>query len=105
MISFRSASVLSGVRTLFGRGSLSGIGEGQLLERFIRDHEEAAFEALVDRHGPMVLGLCRRILNDSSDAEDAFQATFLLLVQKASTIRDCESLGNWLFGVAHRVAI
>jgi RNA polymerase sigma factor (sigma-70 family) len=77
----------------------------QLLERFVRGRDEAAFSALVVRHGPMVLGLCRRLLRDSHDAEDAFQATFLVLVRRAAAIGKRELLGNWLYGVAHRVAV
>src|SRR5438477_10039625 len=77
-------------------------GDGQLLERFTRRGEGAAFEALLRRHGPMVLGVCRRLLRDPHEAEDAFQATFLLLVRKAGALREPESLGPWLHGVARR---
>src|SRR5881398_2103839 len=80
-------------------------GDGQLLERFARAHEEAAFRALVERHGPMVLGVCRRVLRNDADAEDAFQATFLVLVRKAGTIRPRGKVGNWLCGVAHTTAL
>jgi RNA polymerase sigma factor (sigma-70 family) len=76
----------------------------QLLERFVRDRDESAFEVLVQRHGPMVLGVCRRLLHDVHDAEDAFQATFLVLVRKAGSIAQPDLLGNWLYGVAFRVA-
>jgi RNA polymerase sigma factor (sigma-70 family) len=80
------------------------IGDGALLSRFVEHHEEAAFAALVHRHGPMVWGVCRRLLN-RHDAEDAFQATFLVLARKASSIRSRETAGNWLYGVAHQTAL
>jgi RNA polymerase sigma factor (sigma-70 family) len=89
---------------LFAQGTASGLTEGELLERFVSRRDEAAFEALVARHGPMVLRVCRHLLRDSNDVDDAFQATFLVLVKKASTVRRCELLGNWLYGVAFRVA-
>jgi len=76
-----------------------------LLENFVDQRDEAAFEALVHRHGPMVLGLCRRMLRNSHDAEDAFQATFLVLVHKAGSVRKRASLGHWLYGVAYRTAL
>jgi RNA polymerase sigma factor (sigma-70 family) len=78
--------------------------DAELLGRFVACQEEAAFEALVRRHGPMVLGVCRRLLHDGHDVEDAFQATFLVLVGKAAAIGDRALLANWLYGVAYRVA-
>jgi RNA polymerase sigma factor (sigma-70 family) len=78
--------------------------DGQLLEAYIADREEAAFEALVRRHGPMVLGVCRRLLGHEQDAEDAFQATFLVLVRKAASIRPRHKVGSWLYGVAYHAA-
>ena len=96
--------VLRQVDRLFGEGTLTGLGDGQLLERYLTRRDEAAFAALVDLHGPMVLGLCRRMLRDPRDIEDAFQATFLVLVRKAPAIRDRDLLSSWLHGVAHRVA-
>ena len=89
---------------LFRDGTLSGVAESQLLDRYRTRRDETAFEALVDRHGPMVLGLCRRMLHDPRDIEDAFQATFLVLVKKAPAIRDGHLLANWLYGVAYKVA-
>jgi RNA polymerase sigma-70 factor (ECF subfamily) len=78
--------------------------DGQLLECFIARRDETAFEVLVKRHSPMVLGVCRRVLGNPHDAEDAFQATFLVLVRKATSIRPREMVGNWLYGVAYRAA-
>jgi RNA polymerase sigma factor (sigma-70 family) len=79
--------------------------DGQLLNRFAAEHDESAFAALVRRHGPMVLGVCRRLLHEPRDAEDAFQATFLVLVRKAGSIARAELLANWLYGVAYRTAL
>ncbi len=98
-----------GLRALFDGGATAGLSDGQLLARFsgrgVGDGAaEAAFEALIARHGPMVWGLCRRILGDPDRAEDAFQATFLILVRKADSIRVDDSLGRWLHGVGVRVA-
>lgn len=77
----------------------------QILTRFLQDGDELAFETIVRRHGPMVLGVCRRILQNHHDAEDAFQATFLVLGRKAGTIKPRSMLGNWLHGVAYRTAL
>src|SRR6516164_3746486 len=96
--------VLRQIDRLFREGTLTGLGDGPLLERYLTRRDEDAFEALVDLHGPMVLGLCRRMLRDPRDIEDAFQATFLVLVRKAPAIRDRCLLSSWLYGVAYRVA-
>jgi RNA polymerase sigma factor (sigma-70 family) len=84
---------------------LSGLTDGQLLEKFITRQDEAAFAALLRRHGPMVFGVCRRLLRDPHDAEDAFQATFLVLVRKAASVVPRELLPNWLYGVAYQTAV
>ena len=82
-----------------------GTTDGQLLAAFVRHRDETALATLVDRHGPMVWGVCRRLLRDHHDAEDAFQATFLVLVHKAAAVRDKEAVANWLYGVAHQTAV
>src|SRR5215472_16083360 len=79
--------------------------DGQLLERFLAAGEEPAFAALVRRHGPMVLGVCRRVLRDRHAAEDAFQATFLVLLRRASELDRRSSLAGWLYTVAYHVAL
>src|SRR5690349_8862772 len=82
-----------------------GLTDGQLLDAFLIQGEEAAFAALVRRHGPMVFGVCRRVLGNRHDAEDAFQATFLVLLRKASSIHPRQAVGHWLYGVAYRTAL
>src|SRR6201993_3975206 len=83
----------------------AGLTDGQLLEDYISRRDEAALAALVHRHGPMVWGVCRRVLRKYHDAEDAFQATFLVFVRKAASIASRELLANWLYGVAHQTAL
>jgi RNA polymerase sigma factor (sigma-70 family) len=97
--------VLKGLDRLFGEGTLAGRSDAALLARFLARRDEAAFAALVARHGPMVLRTCRAVLRDANDAEDAFQATFLVLVRKAGSIRGREALGGWLHRVAYRAAV
>jgi RNA polymerase sigma factor (sigma-70 family) len=96
-------SVIERLRRAMLRGRV-GLGDRELLGCFIERHDEAAFAALVHRHGPMVWGVCRRLLSHH-DAEDAFQATFLVLVRKAASIVPREMVGNWLYGVAHQAAL
>lgn len=93
------------VQTLFRVGAVGDIGDGQLLEQFIANRNGAAFEVLLERHGPMVWGVCLRVLGDYHDAEEAFQAAFLALVRKAASVSPRESVGNWLYGVARRTAL
>jgi RNA polymerase sigma factor (sigma-70 family) len=93
------------VRQVIPGRTMEQLTDGQLLERFARRQDEAAFAVLVKRHGPMVLAVCRRLLQNAHDADDAFQATFLVLVRKAGSIAQPELLGNWLYGVAYRVAV
>lgn len=87
------------------RRNVADLTDGQLLGFYVEQRDETTFEALVQRHGPMVLGVCRRLLRNSQDAEDAFQATFLVLVRKADAIRPREMVGNWLYGVAYQTAL
>jgi RNA polymerase sigma factor (sigma-70 family) len=91
-------------RSEFLRGG-TGLTDGHLLGEYIRRRDEAALAALVRRHGPMVWGVCQRVLRNYHDAEDAFQATFLVLVRKAASIASPEMLANWLYGVAHQTAL
>src|SRR5213592_3573520 len=78
----------------------AALTDGQLLARFVAGRDESAFAALVDRYGAMVLGVCRRVLRHEQDAEDAFQATFLVLARNAGAVRRAGAVGNWLYGVA-----
>ena len=98
-------SVLGTLYRLAGADGANDLSDADLLERFRAQHEEAAFTLLVQRHGPMVLAVCRRVLGDRHEAEDASQATFLVLVRRASAIRKQASLASWLYGVAYRVAV
>jgi RNA polymerase sigma factor (sigma-70 family) len=82
-----------------------GLTDGELLSQFLAGGEEAAIAALVRRHGPMVLGVCRRLLGNLHDAEDAYQATFLVLVRRAGAVVPRDLVGNWLYGVAYRTAL
>jgi RNA polymerase sigma factor (sigma-70 family) len=96
--------VLDHVRRQAGADAVKDLSDAELLERFCGRREEAAFALLLQRHGPTVLGVCRRVLRDTHAAEDAFQTTFLILVQKAGAVRKRQALGSFLYGVAYRVA-
>jgi RNA polymerase sigma factor (sigma-70 family) len=97
--------IVNSLRRAALRHEEGGLTDGQLLARFLERREQAAIAALVERHGPMIWGVCCRILRNHHDAEDAFQATFLVLVRKAGSIRQRERMANWLYGVAHQTAI
>jgi RNA polymerase sigma factor (sigma-70 family) len=108
MTSGPQGSVHRSIRTLFSAGTAGGMTDGQLLEQFLSRRDEgaeAAFATLVALHGPMVWNVCRGVLTDPHAAEDAFQATFLILARKAGSIRQRDAVGPWLFGVARRVAV
>jgi RNA polymerase sigma factor (sigma-70 family) len=104
MASQQSTVVLRFIRRIASERALGTLPDRELLERFLGRQDEAAFAALVQRHGPLVMGVCRRVLGHVQDAEDAFQATFLVLVRKAGSITRRESVGSWLHGVAMRIA-
>src|SRR6516164_1569915 len=95
--------VIQHLRSVVGDGA--EMTDERLLEDYISHRDNVAFAALVRRHGPMVWGVCRRVLRNHHDAEDAFQATFLVLVRKAASISSRELLANWLYGVAHQTAL
>ncbi|HZY86758.1 MAG TPA: sigma-70 family RNA polymerase sigma factor, partial [Gemmataceae bacterium] len=99
------SAVLRHLRRRAGANLGEGATDGQLLERFAARRDEAAFEALVERHGPMVLAACRRVLHDRHEAEDVFQATFLVLARKAAALDRRPSVSSWLYTVAYRLAL
>ena len=108
MLTENRGVALRQLRTVFTAGAIGSLPDGVLLERFLSGRGDAdsstAFAGLVERHGPMVLGVCRDVLRNHHDAEDAAQATFLVLAKNGGSIRRVDSLGSWLFGVALRVA-
>src|SRR5262249_37401354 len=104
-----SNDAVNGILTQIHRESAAGDGaartDGELLGAFIERRDESAFESLVRRHGSMVFGVCRRILGHQQDAEDAFQATFVVLARKAPSVVPRDVVGNWLYGVAYQTAV
>jgi RNA polymerase sigma factor (sigma-70 family) len=104
MVNGRTRAAMREVVRIFQDGTLAGLSDREILARFVGARDEAAFEALLARHGPMVWNVCRQILRQPDDVEDAFQATFLALACKAGTLHIGESLGPWLYRVASRVA-
>jgi RNA polymerase sigma factor (sigma-70 family) len=104
MVNGRTRGAMRQVVRIFQDGTLAGLSDREVLGRFVDARDEAAFEALLARHGPMVWNVCRRILRHPDDADDAFQATFLALAFQASRLRIGDSLGPWLYRVASRVA-
>src|SRR5262245_56104249 len=92
------------LREAIGSGGLDDLPDADLLQRFAHYADHQSFEAILRRHGPMVWGVCRRVLANAHDAEDAFQAAFLVLVKKARSVRRGDRLGPWLYGVAYKVA-
>ena len=99
------SSVLRCLRRVTLLSERVAVTDGELLSRFVKERDEAAFEALLLRHGAMVLGVCRRILRREADAHDAFQATFLVFLRKAGSIQPRAMVGNWLYGVAQRASL
>ena len=105
MASTALCSVIRHLHRLVGAGPSGGLVDADLLQRFLSQRDEAAFEVLVWRHGPMVWNVCQRVLHHRHDVEDAFQATFLAFVREADSIRERSSLSGWLYRVAYRVAL
>src|SRR5262245_18368301 len=105
MATAQMRTVLRDLRRLLDGQGASELTDGELLRRFARRRDEAAFAALVARHGPLVWGVCRRALGGEQDAEDAFQATFLVRATRAATIRQAEVVAGLLYGVAHRLSL
>src|SRR5689334_25094873 len=105
MTAARADNLLRHLRTLMGSGCAAEASDGQLLARFAAGRDEEAFAALVRRHGPMVLGVCRRVVRHAHDAEDAFQAAFLVLARRGESVRPRDMVGPWLCGVAWRAAM
>src|SRR5437660_425913 len=101
----QQSGALVPLRKLLETQSAKDLTDGELLARFAAQRDETAFAVLMNRHGPLVFGVCRHVLHHEHDAEDAFQGTFLVLARKAASIRKYRSVGSWLYGVAYRIAM
>ncbi len=99
------ATILNYLRQVLGATAAGGVSDADLLRRFAAEHDEAAFELLLWRHAAMVRHVCRQVLSNADDADDAFQATFLVFVRKAGSIGRREALGSWLYRVAYHIAL
>src|SRR5262245_28557127 len=99
------APIMRYLDQVLGRSNAAGLTDAQLLEQFVHQRDEAAFGHVLSRHGRLVFSVCRRILGPGQDAEDAFQATFLVLVRKAGSIGQRQALASWLYQVAYRTAL
>lgn len=104
MPAYHLDSVLRFLHHMVYAEQVHDLTDADLLRRFVSDREESAFTLLVQRHGPMVLGVCQRVLHNLHAAEDAFQATFVVLARRAASLHGHGSLASWLYGVAWRVA-
>src|SRR5258708_29004924 len=98
-------SVIPRFRQVLQDAGVATLTDAQLLDAFLRHGDGVALEIIAQRHGPMVWGVCRRVLANHHDAEDAFQATFLVLVRKAASVTPRAMVGNWLYGVARQTAL
>src|SRR5260370_27139982 len=105
MMKTTTSPILQSIRRLVEDQRVKVLTDQELLDRFRSERDEAAFHALLRRHGSMVLDVCRNVLGNEADAEDAFQATFLIFAQKALAIRKQASVASWLYGVAYRTAL
>jgi DNA-directed RNA polymerase specialized sigma24 family protein len=101
----QAGTILRHIRSLVDISSNKELTDAELLDRFVVHREEAAFAALVERHGRLVWGVCKHFLRQEQDSEDAFQATFFVLARRAGSIRKAASVGSWLYGVAYKVAM